>query len=393
MRGRIFSGQKCPICGGNFEHDERRRGLFCLDHPEQRGTGRFRVQFGRKTRRRFNNYIEAERFLDGLRWEVDQGTYDPRDYKADNPLGFSTLALNWLQIKQKDVKPKSYNNLKNYMSKAINTWGQMNVKAIGYGEIEDFLYSQPVSDKTRANMKSCLHDFWNWLRKRKVLQLHQMPEFPEISFELGWRRTIARETQQAIVEEVHSISLHINPKIWIGIKWLCTYISIRPGELIKIKEKDFDLGNGFIFIPHPKEKKPKVVPILEEDVELVASFPKSFPDLPFFRHVSGLSGVKAGQQFGPKYLYKWWKKACDNLGIKGVDLYGGTRHSTAIAMKQFATPEQIRKASMHSTNKAFERYFRFETEDVREIYRASQRGIPVGYQNKDIEKDNLLKFK
>ena len=31
-------------------------------------------------------------------------------------------------------------------------------KSIGYAEIEDFLFSQKVSDKTKANMKSCLHD-------------------------------------------------------------------------------------------------------------------------------------------------------------------------------------------------------------------------------------------
>jgi hypothetical protein len=73
-------------------------------------------------------------------------------------------------------------------------------------------------------------------------------------------------------------------------------------------------------------------------------------------------------QFGPRYLYKWWKKACQNLGIEGVDLYGGTRHSTALALRQFKTPEQIRRATVHGTNKAFERYFRVESDEIREIY-------------------------
>ena len=35
MQGRIFSDQKCPIGGGNYAHDDRRRGLYCPDHPEQ----------------------------------------------------------------------------------------------------------------------------------------------------------------------------------------------------------------------------------------------------------------------------------------------------------------------------------------------------------------------
>ena len=157
------------------------------------------------------------------------------------------------------------------------------------------------------------------------------------------------------------------------VKWLATYISIRPGELIRIKEKDLDIQSGYIFIPDPKEKKPKVVPMIDEDIELVSQLPRGLPNLPFFRHPAGLKGVVPGEQFGPRYLYKWWKKACENLGVDGVDLYGGTRHSTALALRQFKTPEQIRRATMHSTNKAFERYFRVELEEVKDVYQATMR--------------------
>ncbi len=78
------------------------------------------------------------------------------------------------------------------------------------------------------------------------------------------------------------------------------------------------------------------------------------PELPFFRHVKGVSGVKAGAPFGEAYFYKWWKRACENLddlNVHDVDLYGGTRHSTVVAMREFASPEEIRRGTMHSTNK------------------------------------------
>jgi integrase len=365
MRGRIFSDQKCPICGGTFEHDDRRRGLFCPDHPEQTATGRFRVQFGRKTRKRFSIYREAERFLDGLRWEVDQGTFDPRDYRTDYPLGFEALALKWLQVKKNEVKRKSYNNLNNYMDKAIAAWGQRNVKTIGFGEVQDFLNDQKVSDKTKANMKSGLHSFFVWVNKREKIP---MPDLPEVSYELAWRQTVNKDTQQAIIDEVYNISYKINPKIWIGIKWLATYISIRPKEIINLREKDISIETGYIFIPHPKEKKAKAVPMLHEDIDLVREFPKALPDIFFFRHTVSISGCRAGDRFGEKYLYKWWKKACNKLGIEGVDLYGGTRHSSAMALRQYVSPEEIRRATMHSTNKAFERYFRIESDEVRNIY-------------------------
>ena len=196
-----------------------------------------------------------------------------------------------------------------------------------------------------------------------------MPEFPETKFELGFRTTVDKETQESILEKVHELTFHINPKIWLGIKWLCTYISIRPGELIRIKEKNIDLGNGYIIIPDPKEKKPKLVPILDEDIKLIRSFPKVFPELPFFRHKKGIQSIRENQPFGEKYFYKWWVRACKDLGIEGVDLYGGTRHSSAIALRKYRIPEEIRRATMHSTNKAFERYFRMESDDLRDIYK------------------------
>ncbi len=75
-----------------------------------------------------------------------------------------------------------------------------------------------------------------------------VPEFPEIKFELAWRRIIDKSTQQAIIEELKRISYHTNPKIWIGVLWLATYPSIRPTELLHIKEGDFDLELGVVNI-------------------------------------------------------------------------------------------------------------------------------------------------
>jgi hypothetical protein len=132
--------------------------------------------------------------------------------------------------------------------------------------------------------------------------------------------------------------------------------------MLKVRERDINLESGFIHIPHPKEgsnKQGKFAILDDEDIELIKSFPKFIdPDLFFFRHMGKKSGVKMGEQFGPKYFKKWWDKACDNLGIKGVDLYGGTKHSTATEIGDFLAPEEIKRGGTGSaTNKAFERYF------------------------------------
>jgi integrase len=186
-----------------------------------------------------------------------------------------------------------------------------------------------------------------------ALKPFELPEFPEIHFKLGYRTTIDKETQTAILDEIYRISYLENPKIHLGIKWLCTYIAIRPGKLVKILEEDIDLGNGYIRITDPKMQyggDPKVVPILEEDLELIRSLRRGFPKMRFFRHGTGVNGCKEGQPFGDKYFYKWWRRACANLEIAGVDLYGGTRHSSAVALRKFHSPELIKKSTMHTTN-------------------------------------------
>ena len=252
------------------------------------------------------------------------------------------------------------------MDKAIADWGQRNVKSIGFGEIEDFLHSQDVSDKTKSNMKSGLHSFFKWVSRREKIP---MPEFPEASFELGWRKIIDKETQQAIIDEVYRISYHINPKIWLGIKWLATYISIRPGEILNLKEGDIDIKLGCFIIPHPKEKRPKLVALFDDDIEILSNMPRGLPNLYFFRHSSGISGVAAGQRYGDRYFYKWWKKACDNLHVEGVDLYGGTRHSSTTELGKIFTPEEIKKhGTLHSTNSAFDRYFNIDRNKSKMLY-------------------------
>ncbi len=374
MKGGIYSDERCPVCGGPYR-DNGRDGLVCPRHPEQRART-FKVKFGRKMCRRFvDDYGVAFRFLTGLRYKTDEGTFDLRDYREDRPLGFRSLAESWLVLKEKEVRKGTYKNLANYMRRAADRWGDRNVKEITYGDVEDFLAEQtlegsdqPLSGKTKSNIRSALHDFWVWLRKRRVIRTHEMPEFPHVKYELGLRDTIDKPTQESILDEIHKISCHINPKVYLGIKWLCTYVSIRPGELAGIREKNLDPENGYIIIPHPKEKKPKMVPLLEEDVEMIRTLPRGMPELPFFRHAKGIKGCKPGSPFGEKYFYKWWKRACENLGIRGVDLYGGTRHSSVRALRQYRTPEEIKQATMHSTNRAFERYFRIESSDLRNIY-------------------------
>lgn len=335
---------------------------------------RWRVKF-KSVHRRFADYREAERFLTGLRFQHDQGHFDPRDWMKDKPLGFANLAEQWLAYRKHEVR--CFRNLQLHMRYAVGFLGDRNIKEITFADLEDFLLSLPshLSAKSKKNIFATLHSFYTWLQKRQVLSAHQVPEFPEVHYELGWRKTVDKETQERIIEEVRRISYNINQKIWFGVFLLASYPKVRPGEIITVNEEHIDLEQGIMFVPKSKVE-PKKIYLLEEDVAFIKSCVRGLPPMPFFRHQPKRKGVsqkhyqKRGGRFGKDYLYGWWKRACRNLGVKDVDLYGGTRHSSATAARETMTPEEIRMyITEHKTNKAFDRYLQVDAQKQREASR------------------------
>lgn len=366
MKGGIYSSEKCPVCGSLFK--DAGNSLICPNHKNIRATRLF-VKFG-TILKRFKSYEQAQRFLTGLRFKTDENTLDERDYKRNNPLGFINMSSKFLAV----VNPKTAKNMKSHINHAQNYFQHRNVKELKCGDFEDLLNTLNLSDKTKHNIISTMRIFYKWMLRRQ--EIISIPEFPEVSFVLGYRRTVDKLTQIAIIEEVKRICP--NSKVYLGIKWLATYFSIRPAEMIKLKEGEIDTGNGYLYFPHPKEKTFKSVPILPEDVEILKSFPVTFPTMPFFRHTEGIQGCKENQPFGIKYFYKWWVRACENLGIKEVDLYGGTRHSTVRALRKYRSPEEIKEAAMSKTNKAFDRYLgQANDSDILSIYRQGAEVIPI----------------
>lgn len=372
MLGNIYTDQKCLICGGSLIHNERRGGLFCKKHPEVQATGRFRVQIGRKIRPRFGTYIEASRYLTSVRHENDIGTFDVRDHLSSNPLGFDKLAKKYIAFK-KNLKLKSFYHIECYINKAAEYFEGTNVKKIKKNHIRSFLDTLNVSDKTKANYNSQLHDmFYGYLYdEMEILNLDQLPRFPKIDYELGFRKLIGIEEREALINELKKQTYHINPKIWLYVDMLCSYNKFRPQDLRNVTEGDFDLEYGTITIWRPtKSKRKKNPPVIQErlldfHIDEIRTLKKEYPagpSMPFFRH-NGKTQAKKDRPFGRNYIYKHWKKICKESGYDDLDLYGATRHSTTHAIAKAAGKDVAKKFSGHDTNRAFARYAQIGDED------------------------------
>lgn len=364
MKGSIYTAQKCFQCGSNLKYAEGRGFLYCPDHVESKWMGPCQVRFGQEHTKRFQTVREAERHLTFLRVQTDRNEFDQREWAKDQPLSFLTLRTKFIAVKKtQDITKKQIRHIERVLDIAGKLWDYKQIKEIAEGEIDDFFsMDHGVGNKSLSNWKAVLHDFWTWVvRREKRRSKLEMPEFPDIQFKMKMKTVVSVSDQQEILEELHRITRDINPRIWLGVKLLSIYPRVRPGEMLNVKEGHINLNDGWIVFPQPKEREPKFIHLLPELSELIEEVremtPPALPEVYFFRHLKTRSGVKAGEQFGPKYFNKWWSVAAKNLGITGVSVYPGTKHSTITALGKIMSPEQIKHNVAGHTSDAFERYF------------------------------------
>lgn len=374
MKGGIYaSDEKCIICGATLK-DNHRDGVVCPQHPQIRAT-RLRIKFG-KVRLRFKSYEKASRCLTGFRYKTDEHTYDANDYKKVNIFGFENLFEQWWAEKIPEIKKGTIKNYNLYRNAFYNYFGNQSIKhiAIDQGFVDDFFKTLTTqSGKTKNGYASCLNTFFSWVWHRNKVQFAKLglpqPDVPKFEAKMKYRKRVSKDVQFEILEEVKRICP--DQRVYLGIKWLATYVKIRPIEMLSLKEGDINLDTRYLVFPDPqqtKEGKWKEVPLVDEDVEILKTFPLSMKAMPFFRHTQAKQGVTLNKQYGTNRFYDWWKKACKNLGVEGVDLYGGTKHSTVTALGQKYSPEEIQERGTGHLSKAFLRYLDTTDEQSRQLY-------------------------
>jgi len=363
MQGGIYTREDCPICGKRLK-DNLRNAVCCTAQPEIRARRMF-VRFGREHARKFTVYSVASKWLNHLRYEKDEReeNFDIEDYGAKRPKSVKALAPSYLEEKRKE-NLKTIDKIEHTINLAVDYWGATNFRDIDDPAIEDFLNSIPdIGAKTRSNYQVHLRGFWKFACKRKAILKNEMPDFEPIKYKLGYRKITTWEIQRQVIDKVKEMSYSINPRIWLGIDMLATYTELRPDDLRRIREGDYQDGFITIFEPTKSERKNQpwiTIKLLDEHQEAWEEIRNKFPainqEMPFFRHHKGRARAKPGSVFSDKYLARWWNRATKEIGLEGVSLYPGTRHTTTTETSRMLGPDEAKKATGHRTNKAFERY-------------------------------------
>jgi integrase len=358
MKGGIYSDERCPRCGKD--------GLQCPSHPDQRASA-FKVKF-KGLCRRFSRYQDAKDLLDGWRWEERQGKFNAKEYMASKPLSVLKQAERFLEIRKADLRPEGYRRYVYHYKTLCRHLGDVSITRINYGVLEDLKYDllQLYAPKTVYDTLGFLKTLLGWCVERE--ELKELPRFPKLSKKMGMRKIFDKQTQATVLNKVYELYWKRAPRACIGIELLCTYPKIRPAELRQVQEKHLDLRVGTITIPDPKEQDdPKTIRLLEKHVRLIQSLPRGFPEMYFLRYDYPVKGRKVGDRFGRDYLYHVWRKTCEALGLEGVSLYPGTKHTTMSDWGRKFPEALIHEASGVISN-AMRRYLVLGQEDCITLY-------------------------
>jgi len=333
----------------------------------------------------FKSKADAEKILTHIRLDVARGR-DPSDVVAEyqSLRGASALLYHhfrtYLDRQQKreergDLSPNTLRETRRYLrlddsekpdGHIAGFWAHRTLHEITAGNVDDFddwLAERGLSPKTRKNVLGVLRHFCRWLRRRGLVD--DVPDFPEIPQDEYVPTIISIETQDAILGEI--------PEDRRGA-FLAARLGLRPGEVRALNVEDWHRHQGLLSV-HRSAKGPNAnAPIrgtksrrarfVEVDPELRAWLEEHVPPAvqlqggrPLFRNPTARNRER---RWIANALREEWNRAARQLGLSGIRMYEGTKHSSATdALRRGHSLADVQHALGHADARSTERYAKF----------------------------------
>jgi len=375
MVGAVRTKEKCPRCGGKFA-GKPLRCPSCLTTPRRYfvdfswpGQGRIKLYTDQQGYP-LDSWERAQRLLNGIRYEVDQGKFDPREYvkREVRALRFENYVKGWLErLEARHRRGEVSWGYLQFAKGAVGKYmipllGKKDIRDIREGQVEDFreaLTSQ-LKSKTVANIMGLLGKILrDAFRRRDIAYL---PEMPKIEVGEPVTRWISQEEQEAVLA-------HVADPVFRAFFLFLMKQGVRPSEARALRWEDLDLKNDLMIIraamdgeryrPCTKEKDVRYLPLHPLVKENLKKLPRS---------ISGYVFVHKGKPFSKKLVISVWNRAAVKAGIK-VTCYQGTRHSLASQAINRGVSERIIGAMLgHKSIASTRRYAKLATKSLKAVW-------------------------
>lgn len=371
MAGHVRTKEHCPACGGKFSGAP----LLCprcktsprkyfLDLP---WAGQKIRLYSDQDGWLLDSYDRANRLLSHVRYEIDHGTFDPRNYvKRDlRALQFATYWQTWLDRRTQEM---DRGHLSRSYVRTVAMYGRRylvphfqnkNIRDLTAGAIEDFMLALPphLAPKTVSAILGILHKILVDAVRRQDIK--EAPPFPRIQVPDPQIKWITREQQEEILAQVRC-------PVCRALFQFLMFTGCRPGEARALRWEDINWKEKVVTIhaamdrevyrPYTKERDVRILPLHPALVSSVCTLPRA---------ISGYVFTRNGHPLTANTIQKTWMRAANRAGVK-IGMYQGTKHSLGCQLLNSGVREEVLQALFgHRDRKSTKRYAQLVTDSLR----------------------------
>lgn len=295
----------------------------------------------------------AEKLINKIRAEIDDGTFDIRFYLPDSPLNLKAYSEVWLS------GSKSCQNTKRVHRSAIKKaseatdkkgniiLGDCDIRKITFGKMSTIQQSMAGSIKWKNSVLIALKAMLNYARKDGVIK--QLPPFPELEeHQQGEVEYLTFAEQQKVIEAM--------PERHRSVFLFGMEFGLRIGEVRALKKDCIVDGQLIVkrsFSQWELREKTKVgkmrrLPLTTRAHEILKNAPPSFGEYLFT--------FNGKLPYYERKMREIWKAACVVAGIK-INQKNAIRHSLGCQMLDNGVDlEMVRDIYGHSSTDMTRKY-------------------------------------
>jgi integrase len=295
---------------GSYHYDEKARRYFVSIYWQSKHYRIFRYNsepiWHEKT---------ADKLLNKVRAEIDDGTFDIRAYLPESPLTLKAFSETWLSASTSCENTKRVH--RSAIKKACESWGEIDIRTITFGKLAILQNSMTGSVKWRNSALIALKAMLNFAKKDGVIK--QLPPFPAL--EQSQQKNVEYLTfdeQQKVIagmpEEHRAVFL-------FGMEY-----GLRIGEVRALKKDCLEENHVIIqrsfsqweLRETTKTYRIRRLPLTARANEILKSARPSFSEYLFT--------FDGKRPYYERKMREIWKSACEVAGIK-ITQKNAIRHS------------------------------------------------------------------
>lgn len=262
-------------------------------------------------------------------------------------------------------------------------WYGKTLQDIDGPALEDWDYhlsKAGLSAKSRRNVMSGFRSFLTWVAEQRPG--FTLPKFPWPEVDERQPAILTPELQRQVLEAI--------PEPERGIFLAMAETLIRPGEARVLRVRDWDPHTNQLRVSRAakdqktrgevrglKTRNAKVVPVVSFELfdwlerHVPAERRLADPDGPLFVNPDG----REGGWWSHWALMYAWEKACAAVGVSGVTLYAGLKHSTATHLKALGADDRVlAQLAGHRDPRSVAFYAKLDASMVRSALHRLKRG-------------------